>query len=144
MLKTYADCCGFGSTHTANTLCEMIKTFPSQERDECRIIFSAWNQHFIIKVATRIMLQLCYSISAVKHYAAQRWEKWKLTLIRMMIPAYGWRQKAAFLPSSELHWWVGGRSSSWSTHSSTAQHVKSAPSFLGSKSILKKILFQWR
>lgn len=47
--------------------------------------------------------ELCYSISAMKHYAAQRWEKWKLTLIRMMIPPHGGRQKAAFLPSSELH-----------------------------------------
>lgn len=54
--------------------CEMIKTFSSQERNGCGILSSAWSQHFIINVARR----MCYKrghISAVKHYAAQRWEK---------------------------------------------------------------------
>lgn len=53
---------------------EMIKTFSPQERDGYGIIFSASSQHFVIDVTRRIMLQYRAYISAVKHYAAQRWE----------------------------------------------------------------------
>lgn len=70
---------------------EMIKTFSPQERDGYGIIFSAWSQHFVIDVTRRIMLQYRAYISAVKHYAAQRWEKWKWTLIKRRMSANGWR-----------------------------------------------------